>query len=121
MASEYYTLLLETDPKVHQGDILKTLKKRFGFSGPDLNDQLTISRRWRAVGSPSASGPTGYSAYPGFPSADVHAQVIPRLCYGAEDRDAGMYAPWWSAQDFEGGGGPDAVFPAFETGVIAEA
>ena len=45
MASEYYTLLLETDPRVHRGDILKTLEKRFGFSAPDLNDQLTISRR----------------------------------------------------------------------------
>ena len=29
-------------------------------------------------------------AFPKFP--DVHGQVIPRLCYGAEDKDAGMYA-----------------------------
>ena len=46
---------------------------------------------------------------------DVHAQAIPRLCYGAEDKDAGMYA-----QDGGGGGGPDAVFPAFETVSTAE-
>ena len=28
-------------------------------------------------------------AFPQFP--DVHGQVIPRLCYEAEDKDAGMY------------------------------
>ena len=29
-------------------------------------------------------------AFPLLP--DEHAQAIPRLCYGAEDKDAGMYA-----------------------------
>ena len=29
-------------------------------------------------------------AFPQLP--DVHAQAIPRRCYGAEDKDAGMYA-----------------------------
>ena len=29
-------------------------------------------------------------AFPKF--SDVHGQVIPRLCDGAEDKDAGMYA-----------------------------
>ena len=36
MASEYYTLLLETDPGVRQGAILKKFEKRFGSSAPDL-------------------------------------------------------------------------------------
>ena len=29
-------------------------------------------------------------AFPQLP--DVHAQAIPRLCYGPEDRDVGIYA-----------------------------
>ena len=29
-------------------------------------------------------------AFPQLP--DVHVQAIPRLCYGAKDKDAGMYA-----------------------------
>ena len=30
-------------------------------------------------------------AFPQLPN--MHAQAIPRLCHGAEDKDAGMYAP----------------------------
>ena len=36
MESEYYTLLLETDPGVRQGAILKKFEKSFGSSAPDL-------------------------------------------------------------------------------------
>ena len=32
----------------------------------------------------------GYRAFPQLP--DLHAQAIPRLCYVAEDKDAGMYS-----------------------------
>ena len=39
MASEYYTLLLETDPGVHPGAILRKFEKRFGSSEPDLDPQ----------------------------------------------------------------------------------
>ena len=45
MARKYYTLLLEADPGVRLGAILKKFEKRFGSSAPDLNDQLTNSRR----------------------------------------------------------------------------
>ena len=36
MASAYYTLLLETDPRVHLGAILRKFEKRFVSSAPDL-------------------------------------------------------------------------------------
>ena len=41
-ASEYYTLLLETDPGVRQGAILKKFEKSFGSSAPDLTRQLNF-------------------------------------------------------------------------------
>ena len=34
--SEYYTQLLETDPRVRLGAILKKFEKGFGSSAPDL-------------------------------------------------------------------------------------
>ena len=42
MASEYYTLLLETDPGIHLGAILRKFEKRFGSSAPDLTHQLNF-------------------------------------------------------------------------------
>ena len=96
MASKYYTLLLETDPGVCLGVILKKFKKCFGSSAPGLTHQLNFdpvssAGQWRVP--PPVARPSSHLGYAGLPSAlDVHAQVIPRLCYGAEDKDAGMYA-----------------------------
>ena len=44
MASEYYTLLLETDPGVRLGAIHKKFEKRFqiGSSAPELTQQLNF-------------------------------------------------------------------------------
>ena len=42
MASEFYTLLLETDPRVRLGVIPKKFEKRFGSSAPDLTHQLNF-------------------------------------------------------------------------------
>ena len=92
MASEYYTVLLETDPGVCLGAILKKFDKRFGsWTAPDLTHQLTSSRRCRTVGSPCTSGLTGYSSRLPGPSLSSLTS-IPWLCYMGEDRDAGMYA-----------------------------
>ena len=40
--SEYFTLLLETDPGVRLGAILKTFEKDFVSSAPDLTHQLNF-------------------------------------------------------------------------------
>ena len=94
IASEYFTLLLETDREVRLDVILKTFEKRFGSSSPDLTHQMTSSRRCIAVGSPSASSPTGYS--PWLPWSSISSLTcMPRPfpeCYGVEDKEAGMYA-----------------------------
>ncbi|XP_056003459.1 uncharacterized protein LOC130046578 [Ostrea edulis] len=94
-ASDYYTLLLDTDRNLSLTDILRRFEKRFGSSAPDLSHQLNFQ---------SASQNAGESlrhwadrvltlATQAFPSVpDVHTHAIPRLCYGAEDRDAGLYA-----------------------------
>ena len=41
-ASEYYTLLLETDPGVRLRAILKKFKKCFGSSAPNLTHKLNF-------------------------------------------------------------------------------
>ena len=95
MSSEYYTLLLETDPGVFLGAILKKFDKRFGSSAPDLTHQLNFQSAVQGSGESLRQWSDwvltlATRAFPQLP--DVHAQAIPRLCYGAEDRDAGMYA-----------------------------
>ena len=54
MASKYYTLLLETDPGVCLGAILKKFKKCFGSSAPGLTHQLNFNPvgsagQWRVL------------------------------------------------------------------------
>ena len=95
MASEYYTLLLETDPGVCLGAILKKFDKCFGSSAPDLTHQLNFQSAVQCSGESlrqwSDRVPTlATRAFPQLP--DLHAQAIPKLCYGAQDKDAGMYA-----------------------------
>ena len=79
MASEYYTLLLETDPGVRLGAILKKFEKRFGSSAPDLTHQMNFQSAVQGIGnlSPSASDPTGYS--PWLPGPSLSSQTcMPR-------------------------------------------
>ena len=95
MASKYYTLLLETDPGVHLGPILRKFEKRFGSSAPDLTHQLNFQSAVQGSGESLRQWSDrvltlATRAFPQLP--DVHAQAIPRLCYEAEDKDAGMYA-----------------------------
>ena len=51
MASEYCTLLLETDPGVHLGAIQRKFEKRFGSSAPDLTHQLNFQSAVQASGA----------------------------------------------------------------------
>jgi hypothetical protein len=88
-------LLLDIDPNLTLAYILRRFNKRFGSSAPELTHQLNFQ---------SASQNAGESlrqwadrvltlATQAFPAApDIHTHAIPRLCYGAEDRDAGLYA-----------------------------
>ena len=67
-ASEYYTLLLETDPGVCLGVILKKFKKCFRSSAPGLTHQLNFD----PVGSAGQWGvlpPSTHPGYPGLPLA----------------------------------------------------
>jgi hypothetical protein len=94
-ASDYYTLLLDTDPHIAFAEILRRFHKRFGSSAPDLTHQLNFQsasqnareslRQWADRVLTLAT-----QAFPAAP--DVHTHAIPRLCYGTEDRDAGLYA-----------------------------
>lgn len=95
LASEYYTLLLEVSPRLRFRDILKKFDKRFGTSAPDLTHQLNFQsasqrgdeslREWADRVLVLAT-----RAFPQLP--DIHTHAIPRLCFGAEDVDAGLYA-----------------------------
>ena len=79
MASEYYTLLLETDgdPGARPMVIYKKFEKCFGSSVPDLTHQLTSSRWCYAVSSLSASDPIGYSLW--LPGPSLSSQTcMPR-------------------------------------------
>lgn len=90
-----YFLFKRVCPRLRFRDILKKFDKPFGTSAPDLTYQLNFQ---------SASENSGESlrkwadreltlatrAFPQLP--DIHTQVIPRLCYGAEDFDAGLHA-----------------------------
>uniref|UniRef100_K1PRR6 Retrotransposon gag domain-containing protein n=1 Tax=Magallana gigas TaxID=29159 RepID=K1PRR6_MAGGI len=92
-ASEYYTLLLETSPDLRFADILRKFDKRFGSAAPDLAHQLNFQsavqnsgeslRQWSDRVLTLAA-----RAFPQLP--DHHTQAIPRLCYGAEERDASL-------------------------------
>ena len=87
-------MLLETDPGVYLGAILRKFEKRFESSAPDLTHQLNFQsavlgsgeslRHWSDRVLTLAT-----RTFPHLP--DVHAQAFPRLCYGADDKDAGMY------------------------------
>ena len=95
MASEYYTLLLESDPRVCLGAILKKFEKRFGSSAPNLTHQLNFQLAVQGSGESFRQWSDrvltlATRAFPQFP--DLQAQAIPRLCYGAKDKDVGMYA-----------------------------
>ena len=72
MGSEYYTLLLETDPEVHLeftwGPSLGNSRSAFDLQCRTWPTSWTISRRCKAVGSPSASGPTGFLPWPSLSS-----------------------------------------------------
>ena len=57
-------------------------------------------------------------AFPQLP--DLHAQAIPRLCYGAEDKDAGMYALDGQPKMVEEALDQMQFFPAFDVGASAE-
>lgn len=94
-ASDYYTLLLEVCPRPRFEDILRKFDKRFGTSAPNLTHQLNFQsasqnsdeslREWADRVLVLAT-----RAFPQLP--DIHTQAIPRLCFGAEDVDAGLYA-----------------------------
>ncbi|XP_062615272.1 uncharacterized protein LOC134277010 [Saccostrea cucullata] len=94
-ASEYYTLLLETSSQLRLGEILQRFEKRFGPSAPDLTHQLNFQSACQNPGESLHQWADrvltlATRAFPSVP--DVHTHAIPRLCYGAEDRDAGLYA-----------------------------
>ena len=62
-------------------------------AGPDPPVELSVggARQWGVP--PPVVQPGAHAGYPGLPSAPRRAcQAIPRLCYGAEDKDAGMYS-----------------------------
>ena len=95
LPSEYYTLLLETDPGVRLGAILKKFNKRFGLSAPHLTHQLKF--HWAVQGSGESLHQwsdrvltLAIRAFPQLP--EMHVPAISRLCYGAKDKDAGMFA-----------------------------
>ena len=80
MASEYYTLLLQTDPGVFLGAILKNFDKRFGSSAPDLTHQLNFQSAVQCVGESLRqwSNRVLTLAIRAFPQLqDLHAQAIP--------------------------------------------
>ena len=94
-ASEYYTLMLETTPRLRFSEILRKFDKRFGSSAPDLTHQLNFQSATQNSGESLRQWSDrvltlATRAFPQLP--DVHTQAIPRLCYGAEDREAGLYA-----------------------------
>lgn len=94
-ANEYYTLLLEVCPRLRFRDILKKFDKRFCTSAPDLTHQLNFhSASQNSYESQRESADRvlllATRAFPQLP--DIHTHAIPRLCYGAENVDAGLYA-----------------------------
>ena len=70
--------------KLTPGAILKKFKECFGSSAPDLTNQLNFQIAVQGSGESPAT-----LALPQLPH--VHSHAIPRLCYRAEDKDAGMY------------------------------
>ena len=68
---------------------LNGIRVGFGSPGQDLTHQPC--RAVESNSSPVADRVLTLAtrAFPQFP--DVHGQVIPWLCYEAEDKDAGMY------------------------------
>lgn len=94
-ASEYYTLLLEVCPRPRFKDILKKFDKRFGTSAPNLTHQLNFQSATQKSGESLREWADrvltlATRAFPQLP--DIQTQAIPRLCYGAEDVDAGLHA-----------------------------
>lgn len=76
-------------------DILRKFDKRFGSAAPDVahqhNFQSAVQNSGESLRQWSDRVLTlATRAFPQLP--DVHTQAIPRLCYGAEDREAGLYA-----------------------------
>jgi hypothetical protein len=94
-ASDYNTLLLDTDPNLTLADILRRFNKRFGSSAPELMHQLNFQLASQNAGESLRQWANRMLtlATQAFPAApDIHTHAIPQLCYGAEDRDAGLYA-----------------------------
>ncbi|XP_056017426.1 uncharacterized protein LOC130053844 [Ostrea edulis] len=94
-ASDYYTLLMETDRGLSLADIIGRFEKRFGSSAPGITHQLKFQSASQDVGESLRHWADRVLtlATQAFPAVlDVHVYAIPRLCYGAEDRDAGLNA-----------------------------
>lgn len=89
-ASEYYTLLLEVCPRLRFRDILKKFDKRFCTSAPDLTHQLNFHSASQNKYESLRESADRVLLLATLHSLSCHA--IPRLCYGAEDVDAGLYA-----------------------------
>ena len=92
LASEYYTLLLEIDPGVRLGAILRKFEKRFGSSAPALTHQLNFQSAVQNNGESLHQWSDrvltlATRAFPQLP--DVHAQPSPGCVAGRRTKTQG--------------------------------
>jgi hypothetical protein len=100
IASDYYTLLMDTDPYLAFADILRRFHNRFGSSAPDFTHQVNFQSTSQDAGESLRQWADrvltlATRAFPDTP--DVHTHAIPRLCFGAEDRHVMRDRTLWMA------------------------
>jgi hypothetical protein len=94
-------LLLDTDPHIAFAEILQRFHKSVGSSAPDLAHQLNCQSASQNAGESLrqwADRMLTLATQAFLAAPDVSTHAIPRLCHGAEDHYAGIYAldsqPW---------------------------